>query len=46
MAKVRNVALLPVPWVIYEGNPSNILISGPGLEHSRIPPAWYRRKVK
>ncbi len=34
----------PRPWVIHKGNPSDILISGPGIEHSRIPAEWLYRK--
>jgi hypothetical protein len=34
----------PRPWVIHQGNPTDILISGPGIEHSRIPAEWLYRK--
>lgn len=30
----------PRPWVIYQGAPSDLLVSGPGLEAARIPQAW------
>ncbi len=34
----------PKPWAVYKGNPTDILMSGPGLEQGRIPKEWlYRR---
>ena len=33
----------PRPWVVYQGNPSPITISGPGIDKQRIPEAWFRR---
>jgi hypothetical protein len=34
----------PRPWVVYQGKPSDILVSGPGLDRVRIPQAWFCRK--
>ena len=34
----------PKPWVVYQGKPSDILLSGPGLEKQRIPKDWFFRK--
>ena len=34
----------PRSWVIYQGNPTDILITGPGLDHARIPKEWFLRK--
>ena len=37
----------PRPWAIYQGKPTDILLSGPGLEKARIPQEWlYRAKDK
>lgn len=30
----------PRPWVVYQGDPSPILVSGPGIEKTRIPAGW------
>jgi hypothetical protein len=35
----------PRPWVIHQGKPGDILLSGPGLEKVRIPSAWLCRKA-
>ncbi len=35
----------PRPWAIYQGNPTDILLSGPGMEKARIPQAWLYRGV-
>ncbi|MCX5683150.1 MAG: hypothetical protein NT049_05635 [Planctomycetota bacterium] len=37
-------SVTPRPWVIYEGKPTDILISGPGLDRARIPQGWFCRK--
>ena len=34
----------PRPWVVYEGKPSDILLSGPGLRKQRIPKEWFYRQ--
>ena len=34
----------PHPWSVYQGDPSPILVSGPGLEEQRIPKEWLFRK--
>jgi len=34
----------PRPWVVYQGKPSDILLSGPGLDKQRIPKDWFFRK--
>jgi hypothetical protein len=34
----------PRAWVIFQGPPSDILLSGPGLERVRIPAEWFFRK--
>lgn len=36
----------PRPWVVYQGDPGPILISGPGIEKQRIPATWFRRTAK
>jgi hypothetical protein len=33
----------PRPWVIHQGKPGDILLSGPGLEKARIPKEWLCR---
>jgi hypothetical protein len=35
----------PRPWAIYQGNPTDILLSGPGLEKGRIPQDWLYRTL-
>jgi len=30
----------PLPWAVYQGDPSPILVSGPGLSEQRIPKDW------
>ena len=34
----------PRPWAVYPGKPSDLLISGPGLDRARIPKEWLFRK--
>lgn len=34
----------PRRWSEHVGNPSDILVSGPGLDHERIPQSWFYRK--
>jgi hypothetical protein len=34
----------PRPWSIYKGNPTDLLISGPGLKPERIPKEWLFRQ--
>ncbi len=34
----------PRPWAIYQGAPTDLLISGPGLEFARIPESWLLRE--
>jgi hypothetical protein len=34
----------PRPWVVYQGKPSDILLSGPGMEKQRIPKGWFFRQ--
>lgn len=31
----------PLPWSVYQGDPSPILVSGPGLNEQRIPKDWF-----
>jgi hypothetical protein len=33
----------PRPWAVYQGKPTDILISGPGLDAVRIPQGWFYR---
>jgi len=33
----------PRPWAVYKGRPTDILVSGPGLERERIPADWLCR---
>jgi hypothetical protein len=33
----------PRPWAIHQGAPTDLLVSGPGLESARIPEAWLFR---
>jgi len=42
--KTGNWNYYPRPWVIFQGNPTDIKISGPGLEPTRIPQDWLYRK--
>ena len=34
----------PKPWAVYKGNPTDILVTGPGLEKTRIPKEWFYSK--
>ncbi len=36
----------PLPWVVYQGDPSPILVSGPGLSEERIPKEWFFHKAE
>jgi hypothetical protein len=36
----------PRPWVVYQGDPGPILLSGPGLDRQRIPREWLCREAK
>jgi len=35
----------PRPWAVYQGAPTEILLSGPALEKARIPQDWLYRSV-
>ena len=35
----------PHPWSVYQGEPSPILVSGPGLSEERIPKDWFFHKA-
>ena len=35
----------PRPWVIHQGKPGEILLSGPALEKARIPATWLCRRA-
>ena len=36
----------PRPWAVYKGKPTDILVSGPGLDRERIPREWFYRERK
>lgn len=36
----------PRPWAIYQGKPTDILLSGPDMEKTRIPQEWFYRSTK
>jgi len=37
----------PRPWAVYKGSPTDITITGPGIDkRTRIPKQWYRRHAR
>jgi hypothetical protein len=34
----------PRPWAIYKGNPTDVLVTGPGIDHQPIPTGWFFRQ--
>jgi hypothetical protein len=36
----------PKPWAVYQGDPTPLLISGPGLQPGRIPKDWLVRQAR